>query len=251
MAGSKLDAVLAEQISFYRADAAPFEAWHAEIFERSGGGSFGASCRRDRRRVLEDLQRSSLRGHVLELAAGTGTFSGSLLRFAGHVTAVDASPESLEIARAKLKHESNRLTLIEADLFAWRPPRRYDAVFFAYWLSHVPANRFAVFWQLVSDALAGTGKVFLVDSAATGTNPGTPVYRERNDLTAQVSHRELAGRRYRVVRVAWQPDDLERELAKLGWQASFRLGEHSIWGTVGRRVAVEDRRPVSSWAARL
>jgi hypothetical protein len=42
MNGSDLDALLAEQISFYRADAGPFNEWHAEVFERDGGGSFGA-----------------------------------------------------------------------------------------------------------------------------------------------------------------------------------------------------------------
>jgi SAM-dependent methyltransferase len=238
MVGSDLDVLLSEQISFYRADAGPFEAWHAEIFELNGGGSFGASCRRDRHRILEDLQRFCPRGHVLEIAAGTGTFTGSLLQSADRVTAVDASPESLEIARAKLSHHSNRLNLVQADLFAWRPPERYDAIFFAYWLSHVPPSRFAAFWRLVSDALTETGKVFFVDSTSTGANPGTPgVYRERDDPTAQVSHRELAGRRYRVVKVARHADDLERGLARLGWQASLQLGERSIWGTVARRIA--------------
>ena len=92
--------------------------------------------------------------------------------------------------------------------------------------------------QTVESLGPGTGKVFLVDSAATGANPGTPgVYREFDDHTAQVSHRELAGRTYRVVKVACRIDDLERQLARLGWQAALRLGEHSIWGTVERHVA--------------
>jgi hypothetical protein len=29
---------------------------------------------------------------------------------------------------------------------AWRPDRRYDVVFFGFWLSHVPLERFAAFW---------------------------------------------------------------------------------------------------------
>jgi hypothetical protein len=28
-----------------------------------------------------------------------------------------------------------------ADLFAWSPERRYDVVFFGFWLSHVPLER--------------------------------------------------------------------------------------------------------------
>jgi len=42
---------------------------------------------------------------------------------------------------------------IQADLFAWRPDRRYDVVFMGFWLSHVPAERFASFWSLVADCL--------------------------------------------------------------------------------------------------
>jgi hypothetical protein len=30
---------------------------------------------------------------------------------------------------------------IEADVFAWEPPRRYDTVLFAFWLTHVPPTR--------------------------------------------------------------------------------------------------------------
>lgn len=231
------EALLAEQIAFYRADARFFEAWRTEVFEENGGGSYGASCRSDRRRLLEDLQRFRFGGRVLEIAAGTGTFTGRLLRSAAHVTAVDSSAESLDIARAKLSRYSDRLSLIEADVFAWSPPRRYDAIFFAYWLSHVPQSHFANFWKLVSNALVPTGRVFLVDSVPGSTNPGTPgVYRERDDLGSQVSDRELAGRHYRVVKVAWDPADLQRELARLGWRASLRRGEYSCWGSVDRGV---------------
>ncbi len=37
------------------------------------------------------------------------------------------------------------------------PDRRYDAVFFAFWLSHVPLERFASFWSTVADCLTSNG----------------------------------------------------------------------------------------------
>jgi demethylmenaquinone methyltransferase/2-methoxy-6-polyprenyl-1,4-benzoquinol methylase len=230
--------LLGEQIAFYRANAQAYEAWAREVFERGGGGAFGAASRRERARVLEALRRFGARGRVLELAAGTGRWTRVLLETAEHVTAVDAAPEALALARARLTRDAGRVRLVEADLFGWRPPGHFDAVFFAYWLSHVPPGRFEAFWRMVGDALAPGGRVFLVDSTgprpAGAGRPGTDVYREEDDLDRAVSVRELAGRRYRVVKVAWEPAALEARLAALGWRASLRAGALAYWGSAQR-----------------
>jgi hypothetical protein len=54
---------------------------------------------------------------------------------------------------------------IQADLFAWEPDRRYDVVFFGFWLSHVPPGRFEPFWSLVAGCLKPQGRVFFADDA--------------------------------------------------------------------------------------
>jgi len=41
-------------------------------------------------------------GRVLELACGTGLWTGELVRYAERVVAVDAAPEVLEINRQRL-----------------------------------------------------------------------------------------------------------------------------------------------------
>ena len=64
---------------------------------------------------------------MLELACGPGVWTGQLLRHATEVTAIDASPEMLAIAAARVGDE--RVRFIQADLFAWKPDRRYDVVF--------------------------------------------------------------------------------------------------------------------------
>jgi len=240
---AQIEQLLEQQIAFYRADAAPYEAWSAEVFARGGGGPYGAACRRDRQSALGDLGRLGPLGEALELAAGTGSYTGALLASADHLTAIDASAESLALARAKLAGFANRLTLVEADIFRWHPVQRYDTVFFSYWLSHVPSSLFEPFWHLVSDALAADGQVFLIDTRpGAQSNPGLPGssgadYREHDDPDHQVSTRELNGRVYRVVKVAWRPADLEARLSELGWQARLVQGEISFWGTATRRAA--------------
>lgn len=149
-------------------------------------------------------------GSVLELACGPGVWTGQLLRHASEVTAVDASPEMLAIAAARVGDE--RVRFIQADLFTWRPDRRYDVVFFGFWISHVPAERFESFWSLVADCLNPEGRVFFADDA----------YRTPDELvegpSSSTIRRQLPdGTAYRLVKVPHQPADLERRLRQLGW----------------------------------
>ena len=69
---------------------------------------------------------------ALELACGRGTWTPRLLAHATTVTAVDAAPEML--ARAAARVRDRRVRFIQAGLFGWQPDRRYDIVFFGFWL---------------------------------------------------------------------------------------------------------------------
>jgi ubiquinone/menaquinone biosynthesis C-methylase UbiE len=82
--GEDLAELLDEQVVYYRAVAAEYEA-HALPFP--GGAE-----------LSEALDAFRPTGSVLELACGPGTWTTRLLRHAAEVTAVDASPEMLGIA---------------------------------------------------------------------------------------------------------------------------------------------------------
>jgi len=97
-------------------------------------------------------------GDILELACGTGIWTEYLLRFGGRITAVDAAPEVIAINRERTK--SAGVKYLQADLFNWQPDKKYDVVFFAFWLSHVPPERFDSFWQVVAGALKPEGGSF-------------------------------------------------------------------------------------------
>jgi hypothetical protein len=49
--------------------------------------------------------------------------------------------------------ERDAVTYIAADIFDWQPQHRYDAVFFGFWLSHVPPVTFDEFWAPWSSEL--------------------------------------------------------------------------------------------------
>ena len=92
---------------------------------------------------METLHGGGPLGDVLELACGTGIWTEQLLKIGQHITALDASPEVIEVNRAKLK--SDRVTYEQADLFTWEPDQTYDLVFFGFWLSHVPPEQVEAF----------------------------------------------------------------------------------------------------------
>jgi len=192
-----LEVLLAEQVAYYRALAAEYED-HA--LAAPGGDELS--------RAIDDFRPA---GHVLELACGPGTWTERLLGHATSVTAVDAAPEMLAIARARVGGE--RVRFIQADLFAWAPDRRYDVVFFGFWLSHVPPERFDSFWSLVADCLLPEGRVLFVDDGHRA--PGEPIDGESS---ATIRRRLNDGTPYRIVKVPHRAADLEARLARLGWR---------------------------------
>ncbi len=220
------DRVLAEQIAYYRARAGEYDDWWQRRAEYDLGEEFLDAWRADAQQLRDALDAFGPRGDVLELAAGTGTWTGELARHADHVTAVDAAPEVLDINRAR--HGGQRVTHVLADLFSWTPPRRFDAVCFGFWVSHVPAARWASFWALVDHALAPGGRVWFCDSAhprhsgARGPRAGRG-RGDQGDVAGERRPRQVRdGRSFQIVKRYWFPQDLEAALAAVGWHATVQ-----------------------------
>ena len=225
--------LLDEQIAYYRARAPEYEEW----FFRQGRYERGEAHRKAWFAELEAVE-AALRsaepgGRVLELACGTGLWTRRLAPHASELTAIDAAPEVLELNRERVASE--RVRYLQADLFGWQPQERYDFVFFGFWLSHVPPDRFASFWATVRAALAPGGSVFFVDNAHS---PEIAARNHRLPESGFVMDRVLNdGRQFRVVKVFYEPADLERRLAALGWAGSVRgTGEYFLYGDVRQKV---------------
>ena len=210
----QIDRLLAEQLAYYRAVAAEYEV--------------DAGAARDLAAALDAFRPT---GHVLELACGPGAWTELLLGHGASVTAVDAAPEML--ARAKARIGEDRVRFVQADLFTWRPDRRYDVVFFGFWLSHVPLDRFAAFWSLVADCLEPAGRVFFVDD-----NCRTPEELVEGPSSSTIRRRIKDGTAYRAVKVAHRPADLEARLRRLSWRIKVtQTSGPFFWGAGGRAQA--------------
>jgi SAM-dependent methyltransferase len=157
----ELDALLAEQIASYQAQAGEYHKTSAPAYAGS------------RAELVAALETFATRGRVLELACGTGEWTVELAKHASQLTAVDASPERLALNRER--HEGVGVRYLQADPFAWTPVERYDVVFFSAWLSHVPPQRFEDFWALVAACPKDDGRVFLIDELPAVAGQEQPI----------------------------------------------------------------------------
>ena len=212
--GKELDHLLGEQRAYYGALAPDYLDQGLDL---PGGDE-----------LAEALDVFQPKGSVLELACGPGTWTGKLLRYAADVTAVDASPEMLAIAAARAG--TQRVRFIQADLFTWRPDRRYDVVFIGFWLSHVPGERFESFWSLVADCLKPDGRVFFADDAYR-----TPDELVEGPSSSTIRRQIPDGTAYRLVKVPHQPHDLETRLGELGWDIKVTTAAGPVYWGAGRR----------------
>lgn len=213
--------ILRDQIDYYRARAPEYDEWWFRNGRYDRGQALTARWRAEAATVeaaLDAWLRARRPRTLLELACGTGLFTRRLAPRVPRITAVDASPEVLALNRDRVG--AANVEYIEADLFSWRPEVRFDAVFFSFWLSHVPGSHFASFWNGVAAMLDPGGTAYLIDSAFDPSSmakdhvlPGTDagiVTRRLND-----------GREFRIVKQFWEPDALTSRLGQLGWSAAI------------------------------
>jgi 2-polyprenyl-3-methyl-5-hydroxy-6-metoxy-1,4-benzoquinol methylase len=210
--------LIEQQKEYYRARAGEYDEWFLRSGRYDRGPGHRAQWFAEVDEVRAALERFRPAGRVLELACGTGWWTEQLVRFADTVTAVDASDEVLELNRQRMGDPKVRYE--RADIFAWEPDGRYDVVFFSFWLSHVPPERFAAFWEMLRGALAPGGRVFLVDSLRTELSTATD-HRLGNEEDIVMERKLNDGRSFQIYKIFYSPAELAAKLDAIGWDAEM------------------------------
>ena len=122
--------ILAQQIAYYRARASEDDEWFLRTGRYDQGSVWNVQWFREVSDLDAILTSFHPAGDVLELACGTGWWTERLARTATTLTAVDVAPEVVTFNRRRLAPRP--VTYLQADLFTWEPPQRYDVVFFSF-----------------------------------------------------------------------------------------------------------------------
>jgi len=212
----ELENILKLQIAYYGARANEYDEWFLREGRYDRGEQHRKAWMAEVAEVQAALKQAKPAESILELACGTGLWSQRLSLFSDDLTVVDASPEMLDLCRKRLG--SDHVEFIQADLFEWQPQKTYDFVFFAFWLSHVPLDRFSAFWERVAGALRPTGRVFFVDSLYTDSS--TALDHKQIGRSGTVERKLNDGRKFEIVKVFYEPASLQEQLLQSGWEGS-------------------------------
>jgi SAM-dependent methyltransferase len=220
------DSLIQEQIDYYRRRAPEYDETASPPGDPLGG-------------YWEQVERAvhafDPTGDVLEIASGTGKWTRLLLEHASSVTALDSAAEMHDESRRKLGPQS-KLRYVEGDVFSWLPDGAYDVVFFASWLSHVPPPLFGRFWETVERALAPDGRVFFIDEVEDAWRNEEHLREDFvHDPSVPIVRRPLRdGGTFNVVKVFWNPRELETRLGELGWDVKAKTVGPLFWAEGSR-----------------
>lgn len=222
--------ILKEQVAYYRARAGEYDESLVKFHRLASGESQETDKEPG---VIEKgaylLRQMGPFEQVLELACGTGIWTRVLFQIGRNVTAIDAAPEMLALARLKVGSASVHYE--QADLFTWQPAQEYDLVFFAFWLSHVPPESLNAFLDKVGRAVRRGGRLVIIDQDVP-TDEDRQIAKE--DIYAARPLQD--GRIFTIVKVFYDPNTLQEKLNHRGLDVTVeRLDTISFFLSAKRR----------------
>jgi len=206
----------AEMKAYYAARAVEYDDWYLRTGRYARGPVHDLAWHSELDQATVWLDGLPIEGEIVELAAGTGWWS-PLLAGKGELSIYDANEAPLDQARARLVAHGLRAHIHVRDAWA-APDRAVDSLFCGFWLSHVPRTRLAAFLKLARAWLKPGGTFAFIDSRP---DPHSGAVDQPVSTDTEVSRRRLAdGRTFDVVKVYWQPGELEAALLAAGFSTA-------------------------------
>ena len=151
---------------------------------------------------------------VLEVACGTGYWTQFIAPVASHVLAVDASIETMNIARGRVPKD--RVDFVVGDAYALpKSAGKFDAAFAGFWFSHVPKPLRVEFLRGLNSMLKSGAKVVLLDNRFI-EGSSSPISEQDVDGNTYQSRKLIDGRTYRVLKNFPSETELKSSIDGLG-----------------------------------
>ncbi|HTW38050.1 MAG TPA: methyltransferase domain-containing protein [Steroidobacteraceae bacterium] len=177
----------------------------------------------ERQNDLREMERwlpPQLSGRrVLELACGTGYWTQLIAAVARRIVAIDAAPQTLEIARKRI-HQGD-VSFLVGDAYDVSPEvGEFDAAFAGFWFSHVPRSRQQEFLLSLDERLEPGAHVILLDNLYT--DDSSTLIAERDSEGNTYQRRALGdGTVHRVLKNFPTERELRSLVDPLGRDAQF------------------------------
>lgn len=201
--------------AYYAARATEYDDWYLRRGRYSHGRQADADWNADLAAATRWLEELPIDGEIVELAAGTGWWSPLLAR-KGELHVHDGVEQPLAIAADRLRGLGLSARIRARDAWA-APDRNVDAVFFGFWLSHVPRARLREFLAICRQWLKPGGALAFIDSRhdpeAGAVNHPTPA----DDMSLR---RLDDGREFLIPKIYYDPAEIERALLEVGFGAA-------------------------------
>lgn len=166
---------------------------------------------------------------VLEVACGTGFWTQFIAPTASAIVALDAAPETLAIAQARVP--AGKVSFIVGDAYAL--PLNlgsFNAAFAGFWFSHVPKHRQREFLQGLSAAVEPGATLVLLDNRyVLGSNH--PVSEQDQDGNTFQTRQLQNGTVHRVLKNFPKEAELRMLTAGLGHRLEYRQFDY-FWALV-------------------
>jgi trans-aconitate methyltransferase len=218
--------ILHDQMTYYRKRAQEYDETTSQTED----------VQRAFARARELLQQLAPVEQVLELACGTGTWTRALLPLGRELTAIDASPEMLALARQKVGNAVVQFQ--QADLFQWQPRQQYDLVFFANWVSHVPPQRLDAFLGTVARAVRPGGTLAMVDQYAPMQEDRELIVRDAEEGAIYARRSLLNGQTFLIVKVFYDLQSIENLLDALGFAVTVHKLDDIFFFLQAQRMVI-------------
>jgi len=165
---------------------------------------------------------------VLEVACGTGFWTGKISPVVQYLCAVDASPEMLAIARSKAL-PADKVEFRQGDAYSLDSvPGMFDAGLANFWFSHIPKSRIDEFLVAFHARLVPGAVVFMADNVYLPGIGGELV--ERPGVADTFKIRTLSdGSRQEVLKNYYAAAELKDILQKPATDLKIHVGQCFWW----------------------
>lgn len=178
----------------------------------------------DLRAIEQWLAPAFAKATVLEVACGTGYWTQFIAAAAERVVGVDASPETMEIARSRVPAAKARFVVGDAYRLSL-DLGQFGAAFAGFWFSHVPKSRRREFFGSLAALLRPGAKVMLLDNLYV-EGSSSPIDETDADGNTFQLRRLKDGSTHRVLKNFPEEAELRASIAGFGERATLTTWQH-------------------------